>query len=241
MHLHRRATDLYIYAPPELAEIISLQLKVSGTVLNYKIHFKILEPEKESACILDNEVVSVKTIPLIHRVPCYGFLFREKPKPRRIIKEKIRKEFTMSNMLSLKKGEHIKDKKGNILFKNEDYTLAPRKSRSYAYCTDTLYHEPVIDIIKGVDLLYHEATFLNEKLNRATETFHTTAKQAATIAKKAKVGQLIIGHFSSRYRDITPFKNEARQVFENTILAIEGESTYIDDWKIKPGWINNQN
>ena len=228
MHLHCRKTDLNIYGPPGLAEIITMQLKVSCTVLSFPLHFHEINPEK--ACrIFENDKLTIQTIPMVHRIPCTGFLFREKTKPRRIIKEKIREEFSLIDMVSLKSGEDIKDDNGNVVFKNEDYTLPPRKSRSYAYCSDTLYHEGIISHIRGVDLLYHEATFLNDREQRAKETFHATARQAATIAQKAEVGQLLIGHYSSRYKDITPFRTEAREVFDNTILAIEGETIYIED------------
>lgn len=228
MHLHRRAADLYLYAPPGLAEIITVQLKASGTVLSFPLHCKEINPSK-CYCIFENEKIMVQTIPLIHRVPCCGFLFREKTKPRRIIKDKIRKEFSMLDMIALKNGDDITDENGGVIFRNIDYTMSPKKSRSYAYCSDTLYNEAIIEQIKGVDLLYHEATFLKDRERRAKETFHATAQQAAIIAKKADVGQLMIGHYSSRYKDLTPFEKEAKEVFENTILAIEGETTYIED------------
>ncbi len=229
MHLHRRSTAISIYAPPELAEVITLQLKITGTVLSFKVNFVPLIYDNGSSCVYESDAVTVETIPLVHRVPCFGFLFREKQKPRRIIKEKILPEFSMQDMILLKNGKDLLDKNGNISYKNGDYTRTPRKSRSYAYCSDTLYHEPIIEQIMGVDLLYHEATFLEDRLERAKETFHSTAKQAATMAKKAAVGALIIGHFSSRYKDIQPLLGEAKEIFESTKLAIEGESTYIED------------
>ncbi|MDN5217429.1 ribonuclease Z [Fulvivirgaceae bacterium BMA12] len=228
MHLQRRTTDLNLYGPPGLGEIITMQLKVSGTVLSYPLHFNEINPQKPS-CVFENDKITIQTIPLIHRIPCVGFLFREKPKPHRIIKEKIQKEFSLLDMVALKNGEDIKGENGDIIYKNGDFTLPPKKSRSYAYCSDTRYHEGIVDQIKGVDLLYHEATFLSDREQRATETFHATAQQAALIAKKAEVGKLLIGHYSSRYKDITPFQTEAQQVFENTILAIEGETIYIED------------
>lgn len=229
MHLHRRSNSLTIYAPPELADVITLQLKVTNTILSFKVNFVPLNYSDGSTRIFENNIVTVDTIPLIHRVPCFGFLFKEKQKPRRIIKEKILKEFSMQDMVRLKNGKDLLDSDGNVRHKNADYTRPPRNSRSYAYCSDTLYHEPIIDQIKGVNLLYHEATFLEDRLERAKETYHSTAKQAATMAKKANVGKLIIGHYSSRYKDITPLLEEAKEIFESSKLAIEGESTYIDD------------
>ncbi len=228
MHLHRRGAPLHLYGPPGLAEIITMQLKASGTILSFQVNFKEVTPDK---CyrIFENDKIIVETIPLIHRIPCCGFLFREKTKPRRIIKEKIEKEFSMLDMIALKNGEDILDENGGVAYYNKEYTLSPKKSRSYAYCSDTRYNEDIINQIKGVDLLYHEATFLKDREQRAIETFHATAEQAAIIAKKAAVGMLMIGHYSSRYKDLTPFEEEAREVFKNTVLAIEGETTYIED------------
>ncbi len=228
MHLGRRVKPLSIYGPPELAEIITLQLKASNTTLSYPVEFHKLTMDKPTQ-IFENEKVTVETIPLSHKIPCNGFLFKEKQKPRRIDKEKLPESFSLVDRIALKNGEDILDDAGNIKFYNKDYTLPPRKSRSYAYCTDTKYKEDIIAQIKGVDLLYHEATFLNDRETRATETFHCTTAQAATIAKKAKVEKLIIGHYSSRYKDLRDFHSQAKAVFENTILAIEGEVTKVVD------------
>lgn len=226
MHLQGRSSDLFIYGPPGLAEIITLQLQYSQTVLNYKIRFQELDTAVRKV-IFEDAVLSVETIPLNHRIGCAGFLIREKAKKRRIIKEKLPKDFSLQNILLLKNGEDIFDEDGNIEFRNEEMTLPPRKSRSYAYCSDTKYEENIIEQIKHVDLLYHEATFLSDREDRAMQTFHSTAKQAATIASKAEVGQLLLGHYSIRYRELQPLLDEARAVFENVHLAIEGESIEI--------------
>ncbi len=228
MHLQGRTADLFIYGPPGLAEIITLQLQYSQTVLNYKIKFQELDTAIRKV-IFEDAVLSVETIPLNHRIGCAGFLVREKPKKRRIIKEKLPEDFSLQNILKLKNGEDIVDEEGNTLFRNEDMTLPPRKSRSYAYCSDTKYEENIIEQIKNVDLLYHEATFLSDREDRARQTFHSTARQAATIAKKAAVGQLLLGHYSIRYRELQPLLIEAREVFENAHLAIEGESIEISE------------
>lgn len=227
MHLQKREHDLYIYAPPGLADILTLQLKYSQTVLSYKVNFREYDPSK-AEIIHEDDKVMVETIPLQHRVACCGFLFREKPNKRRLNKLKDLSQFNLQQLLELKEGKNIYDRQGNLLFKNEDYTLPPKKPRSYAYCSDTIYDEKIIEQIKNVDLLYHEATFLNDMENRARETYHSTAKQAATIAKKAEVEQLVIGHFSIRYKDLNPLLEEAKETFPNTLLAIEGETIAVD-------------
>ena len=228
MHLQSRTNDLFIYGPPGLAEIITLQLQYSQTILNYKIRFQELDTSVKKV-ILEDPVLEVETIPLNHRIGCAGFLFREKPKKRRIIKEKLPDGISLQEILSLKNGEHIYDEDDKVLFENENLTLPPRKSRSYAYCSDTKYEENIIEQIKNVDLLYHESTFLSDREDRAAHTFHSTAKQAATIAKKAEVGQLLLGHYSIRYRELQPLLDEAKQVFANVSLALEGETIEIQD------------
>lgn len=231
LNMHRRIEDLWIFAPKGLAEIITLQMKYSDTRLNFKIHFTETQTEK-SYLLFENEYVSVTTIPLIHRVPCCGFLFKEKTKKRKIIKETKPSDLSFEEIRMLKNGEDIFNLDGSVKYKNEVYTTPSLKSCSYAFCSDTLFTESVIDIIKNADLLYHEATFLDELLPRATQTNHSTTKQAAMIAKKAKVGKLIIGHYSSRYKELETHLAEAREVFMNTYLAIEGETHKIRDTKV---------
>ncbi len=136
---------------------------------------------------------------------------------------------SLMQIVALKNGEDLYDGLGKIIYKNGDLTLAPKKSRSYAYCSDTIYDESIIGFLKNVDLLYHESTFLHEQVMRARETFHTTALQAGIIAKKAQVGQLILGHYSIRYKDLLPLLEEARQEFTNTILAIEGNDVVLEE------------
>jgi ribonuclease Z len=228
LHLTGRKKSLNLYAPPGLAEIISVQLKYSETVFNYEINFIPIDPTK-NIIVHEDDFVSVSTIPLNHRIPCAGFLFTEKPKKRRIIKEKLPEEFSVRNIIKLKNGEDILDKEGNILFKNLDLTSPAKRTYQYAFCSDTKYDESIIPLIKGVDLLYHESTFTDEHKDRAALTYHSTAKQAATIALKAEVGKLILGHFSIRYMDLEPLRTEARMIFENSDLAIEGEDFILDD------------
>lgn len=228
LHLQNRTADLHIYGPAGLADIITLQLKHSETVLNYKIIFKKLNTAVKEI-IYEDESLTIETIPLNHRIGCSGFLFREKPKKRRIIKEKLPSGFSLANIVALKNGEDIYDENGELLFRNEEMTLPPKKSRAYAYCSDTKYEEKIIQQIAHVDLLYHESTFLSDREERAAQTYHSTARQAATIALKAQVGLLLLGHYSIRYKELQPLLDEAREVFPNAQLAIEGETIEIPD------------
>lgn len=227
MHLNKREEDLYLYGPAGLVDILSLQFKYSDTRLNYKIHFRELKPVAE--VIFENDYLTIETIPLNHRIQCTGFLFKEKPKKRRLNKEVLPPNLLLQHIAQLKKGKDIFDEEGNVLYRNEELTLPPRKSRSYAYCSDTKYNEWIVPQIQGVDLLYHESTFLDDQAGRAAETYHSTAKQAALIAQKANVNQLILGHYSSRYKDLLPFVEEAKSVFPNSVLSIEGEEISLEE------------
>lgn len=223
MHLLRREADLHIYAPKGLDEIITLQLKYSKSALRYNILFHCTEPEN-STLIFEDEALTVETIPLIHKIPCCGFLFREKTKPHRIDKGKLPADILLQHIVMLKSGNDVFDEHGKLLYKNEDYTLPPHPSFSYAYCSDTAYTEKITEQIRGVDLLYHEATFMEDEKDKAQETKHSTAMQAATQAKQAEVKKLVIGHFSARYKELPPVLEEARSIFPETALAIEGET-----------------
>jgi len=228
MHLNKRSTDLHLYSSPGLDEIITLHLKHSKSVLNYKIIFHAFDPSKIQLLFEDN-ALTVHTIPLIHKLDCAGFLFREKPKPRRVDKDKLVDGLKIQQIASLKTGADILDDTGNLLYKNEDFTLPPRQSFSYAYCSDTALNEAMIPQISQVDLLYHEATFIHTDVDKAIETKHSTALQAAAVAKKASVGKLVIGHFSARYKNLDLLLNEARSTFENAELAIEGTTFTLQD------------
>ncbi len=223
MHLQRRTTELHIYSQPGLDEIITLQLKYSKSSLNYPLIFHPIIGTKTD-CLFEDEGIAIRTIPLIHKVSCTGFLFREKLKPRKIDKEKLVKDMRLEYIAQLKKGQDIYNEDGSLLFKNEDFTLPPRLSYSYAYCSDTVYSEKIIEIVAEVDLLYHESTFMDEHEDKAKLTLHTTASQAAKIASKANVKNLLLGHFSARYKDLNPLLQEAKTIFKNTHLAIEGET-----------------
>ncbi len=227
MHLMGRSKPLNLYGPKGLSEIITLQLKYSETVFNYELNFKEIDTTINQV-IHEDELIRVHSIPLNHRIPCSGFLVEEKIKNRRIIREKLPEDISIRNIIRLKKGEDVYSDEGELLFKNEDMTLPPRKSFQYAYCSDTKYDESIIPIIQGVDMLYHESTFLEEHVDRAGTTFHSTAKEAATIALKAEVGKLLLGHFSARYKDLAPMEEEAKTIFSESYLAIEGEEFVLD-------------
>jgi ribonuclease Z len=222
MHLQGRKKKMVLYGPTGLEEIITTQLKYSNTYLNYPITFHRLACD-QPILLYENDVFSLDAFPLEHRIPCCGFVWREKPKQKRINKKTLPENLSLVNIVKLKKGEDIIGDDGTLVYKNESLTMPAKKSRSYAYCSDTKYDTSIAQYIEGVDLLYHESTFLDDMSERAAITYHSTAKQAAQIAKLSKVDQLLLGHFSARYKDISPFLIESRQVFKASSLAIEGD------------------
>jgi ribonuclease Z len=227
MHLQKRSMDLHLFSPPGLNEIILLQLKYSNSTLNYNIVFHPFNP-LEKHCLFEDDCVTVETIPLTHKLPCAGFLFREKPKPRRIDKEKLKPGMLLQHIAFLKTGNDILDEEGKIIYRNEDFTLSPKPSLSYAYCSDTAWNEEMIEQIWSVDLLYHEATFMEEEKDKAMETKHSTARQAAEMAKLCRAKKLLIGHFSARYRDLEPLLAEATAIFPSASLAVEGQTIELE-------------
>ena len=222
MHLLGRVKELNIYAPSELKEIIYIQLAASKTELRFPLFFHEFGFDEPELLMENNELI-VQTIPLNHSLPCCGFLFKEKLKPRRMRKEKIQ-EFNISPEFipSIKAGGDYILNDGTVL-SHIELTRGAQLPRSFAFCSDTKYYEKIIPQISGTDMLYHEATFLDELKERANQTFHSTAKDAATIALKSNVGKLIIGHYSQRYYDLNPLLFEARSIFSETYLALEGE------------------
>ena len=228
MHLLGRQQPLNILAPPVLREIITLQFKYSNTVISFDLRLTELTGNGPHL-IHETPTQTVHSFPLEHRVPCWGFIFREKPKSRRINKEKLPEKILIQDIIRLKSGEDLTDHSGSVIYKNEDLTFPPKKSRSYAYCSDTVYDPRIISYINGVDLLYHESTFLKEKEDIAAKTYHTTAEQAAMIAKAANAKKLIIGHYSARYKDISGFQSEAEKTFGETELALEGKTFCVEE------------
>jgi len=221
MHLLGRNKDLHIYAHQELKSIIDLQLAASNTELNYPLFFHPI-PEYNEQLLFEDEGISVRNVLLNHTLKCSGFIFQEKKSKRKIIKEKIEKfNIPYEKYSGIKEGADWISDNGDII-KNKEITTENSPAHSYAFCTDTLYNEALIEKVKGVDLLYHEATFKKEFSERAKETGHSTTFDAATIAKKAKVKNLIIGHFSQRYRNLDELLVEAKDTFANTHLAESG-------------------
>jgi ribonuclease Z len=228
MHLNGRTKPLSVYGPPHLKEIIDLQLTYSETTIQYPMEFVGIDAST-SAVILDNNDVTVETIPLFHGIPCAGFLFREKKRLRKLLKEKLeRLKIPVEYFSALKKGADYTAADGTVL-KNDTLTVDSDTPKSYAYCSDTMYNEAYFEQINGVTLLYHEATFLNNMLERAMETEHTTALQAGEIALKTNAKKLIIGHFSARYKTLGELLDEAKSVFPETELAIEGRTFVIGE------------
>lgn len=221
--LLNRETELHIYGPKGLKEIITLQLKLSKSWTQYPLLFHELNATK-SEVIFEDEKVTVQTIPLSHRVYTNGFLFKEKLGERKLNMEAISNypDIKICDYQNLKNGRDFKLEDGTIL-KNKKVTLDPNKPLSYAFCSDTEFLPEIKAIINNVDTLYHESTFLNDKEALAKTTKHSTAQQAAEIAKMAQVKELIIGHFSSRYKNKNGFLTEAKSVFKNTVLAEEGK------------------
>ena len=228
LHLQRRTNDLHVYSHRGLDEIITTQLRYSRSAPSFKIIFHRLEKGVREI-IYEDDALTVETIPLSHKIRCSGFLFKEKMKPRRIDKTKLPEGLLLQQIISLKRGDDVVDAVGNVLYRNGDLTLPPRKARSYAYCSDTEFDRNFIEQIRNVDLLYHEATFVESDESKARETKHSTAKQAATVAQLADAGSLLLGHFSARYRDLVPILEEARTIFPNSRLALEGEEFTIPD------------
>jgi ribonuclease Z len=217
-----READLHIYGPKGLKEVITLQMKLSDSWTNYKLIFHVLT-STTSQLIYEDDKVEVYTIPLDHRIYTNGFLFKEKPGERKLnIKAAQKLNIDVAYYRKLKQGFDVKNEKGELI-KNEAVTKAGHPIKSYAFCSDTAYSESIIPVIKNVDALYHESTFLEKHAPLAPKTKHSTARQAAAIAKKANVTQLILGHYSTRYDDISEFKKEAKEVFDYVVLAEDGK------------------
>lgn len=227
-NLNGRTEELVLFGPSGLADIITVQLRQSRTVLKYKLTFTALEPNL-SACIYEDQALTVTTLPMDHRIACWGFLFREQPKPRRINKERLSDDLSVPDIIALKEGRDLYQADGSLRYRNDTLTLPPRRSRSYAYGADTRYQPSLAEAVQGVDLLYHEATFMEADAELAETRYHSTTVQAATIAQRAQVGQLLIGHYSSRYHDLNPLLAEAQAVFANTQLAREGGDYTVED------------
>ncbi|MFD2099184.1 ribonuclease Z [Flagellimonas iocasae] len=217
-----RENELHIYGPKGIKEAITLLLKLGDSWTNYLLVFHELE-SKESELLFEDDKISVRTIPLDHRVYANGFLFQEKPAPRTLDIEMAKKYgIDKSQFNKIKGGADGVSKNGEVV-PNKKITSPPPKPKSYAFCSDTMYKESIVPIINKVDTLYHESTFLETEAYLCAKTKHSTAKQAGQIAHKAHVGTLILGHYSTRYKSLELFREEAQQVFPNVELADDGK------------------
>ena len=228
LSLQGRTCDLHIYAHRKLEQLINFQLELLETHLSYSLVFHPIFG-KDPQILYEDKVITVTSFALRHgAVPCAGFLFREKQRPRNLKKEMVQfYNIPIREMASIKDGSDFVTPDGDVVA-NGVLTKDPPKARSYAFCTDTAYTEKIIPIIQGVDLLYHEATFVNSENQRAKKTYHSTAHQAALMAQKAQVGQLLIGHFSARHKCADEHIKEACEVFDNVKAAEDGAVFSID-------------
>ena len=221
-----RTADLHIYAHEDLERLLTPHLEFFCKGMTYDVIFHSIDPTKE-AIIYDDRSVSISTIPLKHRIPTCGFLFQEKKTPNHIIRDMVDfYQIPVFELNRIKNGEDYITPEG-VIVPNNRLTTPSAPARSYAYCSDTAYQRSIIPQIKGVDLLFHESTFAQSDAARAKETFHTTASQAAEIARDAEAKQLVIGHFSARYEDESILLKEAQAIYPNTLLAKENQRIII--------------
>ncbi len=228
MHLNGRLKPIQIFAPEPLLEILELQFKHSDTQLRYPIEFTAVTADVPQV-VFENTDLVVETIILNHRIPCTGYKFSQKKRLRKLLIDKLTaEEIPVAYFPLLKRGLNLDLPNGSVLL-NETYTVDPDEPKSYCYCSDTLADDSYLDSLKDCTMLYHEATFLHELLERANVTHHTTALQAAQVAQKVGAHQLLIGHFSSRYKMLHPLLDEAKTIFENTRIAQEGNTYTIGE------------
>jgi len=222
--LQGRTTTLHIYAHKKLEDILNFQFEALNTKLPFDIVYHYLDSSKIEV-IYEDKHICVTSFSLKHRdIPTSGFLFKEKEKPLNIIKELVDEyEIPIAQRVLIKQGADFTTKEGEII-PNRELTTKPKPPRSYAFCSDTAYTEKFLDVIKNVDLLYHEATHCNDNKDRAKQTYHSTAEQAATIAKKANVKKLIMGHFSTRYKNTNTHEKEAQAIFAESYAVKDGDT-----------------
>lgn len=222
LHLFGRKEPMHVYGHAPLKDIIDLQMKAGNTTLCYPLHFHEIKPN-QATVIYEDETIVVSTFPLLHSISTNGFLFQEKKRAVNICKNFVDTYQPSSEAIQhIKTGEDYTDNQGNIHLFDDITSPSSYKPKSFAYCSDTAYYEDVIPYIKGADLLYHETTFMDDMKDVALDKLHATASEAATIAQKAEVKRLLIGHYSARYSSIEPMLNEARKIFPQTIAGEEG-------------------
>lgn len=228
MGLLGRVNPIFLYGPPELQQILDVHLKVANTQLPFKVYFVGIEYTNEMKTLVDNQYYSVQSFPVQHRIPCHGFLFSLKNSGRKILPEFCAHyNVPFAFYKNLKAGEDFVTNKGEII-KNEILTSEGNKEIKYAYCADTLFTTSYHQYINGANAIYHESTYLKDNTDKAIDRFHSTAEQAATAAKMVNAQQLFLGHYSSRYQDVSVFETEAKSVFPNSIASIEGTTYSIE-------------
>ena len=211
--------DLHVFGPSPLQEIVELQLKVAKTILPFNLYFHTINKE---GLLIEDSRIEVRCFRTNHRIECYGFSFHEKKKPRKIDVEKVQAtEIPASFYKKLEEGMDYTTKDDRVI-QNETVTITAPRGKTYVFCADSKYDEALLPHLLEADLIYHETTYLDNLLEKAVERFHSTSKQAALIAKKGKVKKLLIGHFSSKYAELDEFEKEAREVFQNSEIAMEG-------------------
>lgn len=222
MSLLGRKPALHIYGPAGLEDLIRMNLRLSATYLTFELHFTVTNP-KEPEVLLKNNIVEVTSIPLKHRIPCTGFKFQELGKSPKMKKELVKEmNIGIEEILALKRGEDVHRESGETLLAKK-CTIPAAVPKSYVFCSDTAYHASVIKQVMGVHTIYHESTFLEKDKARAKQTGHSTAKQAAEVAKQAGAQQLILGHFSARYKSEELFRDEAKEIFDAVRVANDGD------------------
>ena len=223
-----RTNTLHIYSDPRLKDLVEFQNVFFNNKLSYQIEFHFLE-EKKDAIVFEDEKLIVKAFPLKHSVPTHGFLIKEKKRLRKIDKAKISfYQIPISKIKDIKQGSDFKTQSGKII-SNKELTFDVPKERSYAYCSDTAYYKEIVRHIEGVDLLFHESTFCKEDLKRAYQTQHSTSQHAAEIAKEANANKLLLGHFSTRYKNLDSMLSDAKKIFLNTEIAKEKKCYSIEE------------
>jgi ribonuclease Z len=220
--LNQRQSKLQVFSPPGLEKIIKIQLEITGSILPFEIEFFEIIPDSKKK-IFEDSFFEIFSIPLKHRVPTSGYLFLEKPKKRKINTDILKKyNLSFSDIKKLKDNKNITLENGQILTADEA-TFMPSKSKSFAYCTDTIFLPELSEMIQNVDVLFHETTYLNEDLTKAESTFHSTTFQAATIALNAKAKMLITGHYSARYKNLKLIDKEIKSIFPNSFISKPGD------------------
>ena len=222
MSLLGRTAPLHLYAPAELKPILDAILSVADTILSYALYFHPLPQGTE--LLADDPSFSVTCFPVEHRIKCHGFLIERKTRGRKLLPDKCNEYGIPAAYYEYLKQVQDYERKDGMLIKNEWVTENGPAIKRYAYCADTLFTDSFLHTIQGVDTIYHECTYLEKDAAKAVARYHSTAAQAAQVAKMANAKQLLLGHFSSKYKELEPFQEEASAIFPNVFVSIEGAS-----------------